>query len=135
MKTNGFTANKEDIIMGSKGIGGFGAIIVIIIILLLGYVIFRMASIHFNATNIGGKVETTAQIGPTLSDYDITQILVKHAEEMKIMIYPDSIFIDRNIPDSIRIYLAYDDSTDVLGLFTYKQHFVIDKVVSTRVRM
>lgn len=121
--------------MGSKGIGGFGAIIVIIIILLLGYVIFRMASIHFNATNIGGKVETTAQIGPTLSDYDITQILVKHAEEMKIMIYPDSIFIDRNIPDSIRIYLAYDDSTDVLGLFTYKQHFVIDKVVSTRVRM
>lgn len=121
--------------MGSKGIGGFGAIILIIIVLLVGYVIFQMVSIHFDAAKIGGKVETTAQIGPSMSDYDISQSLLKAAEEMKITVYPESIFIDRNIPDSFRIYLAYDDSTDVLGLFTYKRHFVIDKIVSTRVRM
>ena len=121
--------------MGSKGIGGFGAIIIIIILLLAGYVIFTMARIHFDAANLGGKVESTAQIGPSMTNYDITQSLIKDAEELKITVYPESIFIDRDIIDSFRIYLAYDDSADVLGLFSYKQHFVIDKVVSTRVRM
>ena len=121
--------------MGSKGIGGFGAIIIIIILLLIGYVIFTMVSIHFDAAKLGGKVESTAQIGLSMTNYDITQSVIKDAEEMNITVYPESIFIDRNILDSFRIYLAYDDSTDVLGLFTYKQHFVIDKIVSTRVRM
>lgn len=121
--------------MGSRGIGGFGAIITIIILLVLGYVIFQVVSIHFSAANLGGKVESTAQIGLSMTDYDITQSLLKDAKEMKITVYPESIFIDRNLPDSFRIYLAYDDSTDVLGIFTYKQHFVIDRVVSTRVRM
>lgn len=120
--------------MKSKGIGGFGAIIIIIILLVLGYAIFQMASIHFDATHMGGKVETTAQIGPSMSNYEITQSLIKDAEDMKISVRAESIFIDRDLPDSFRIYLAYDDSADVLGLFTYKQHFVIDKVVSTRVR-
>ncbi|UCC12312.1 MAG: hypothetical protein JSW02_01895 [candidate division WOR-3 bacterium] len=121
--------------MGSKGIGGFGAIIIIIILLLFGYVIFTMARIHFDAANLGGKVETTAQIGPSMTSYDISQSLIKDAEEMHITVYPESIFIDREIIDSFRIYLAYDDSADVLGLFTYKRHFVIDKIVSTKVRM
>ena len=121
--------------MGSKGMGGFGAIIIIIILLVVGYVIYSMASIHFDATHLGGKVETTAQIGPSMSNYEITESLIDDAKDMKITVLPESIFIDREILDSFRIYLAYDDSTNILGLFTYKQHFVIDKVVSTRVRM
>jgi hypothetical protein len=120
--------------MRYRGIGGFGIIVLLILILVLVYIAYQISRVHFTYGKIGGKVETTAQIGPSLTDQEIINIIVKEGESSKVNIDPDSIFVDRGIVDSFRIYVAYDDSSDIFGVFTYRHHFVVDKVEATKVR-
>jgi len=116
-----------------RGISGFGVIILIIILLIIGYVAYQIGRVHFTYGTISEHVETAVRTGATVNDYETVDMLVRSAEEAKIELDPDSIFIDHSIPDSFRIYVAYDDSSDIFGIFYYKRHFIIDKVVPLKV--
>ena len=115
--------------MKSRGMSGFGIIILIILLLLIGYVAYQLGRVHFTYGYISGKVENAARLGAGLTDYDIRTQLIRDAKEGNVELNPDSIFIDREIPDSLRIYVAYDDSSDIFGIFTYSRHLQVDKVV------
>lgn len=116
-----------------RGISGFGVIILIILLLIIGYVAYQIGRVHFTHSTISEHVETAIRTGVTVNDYEIIDVLVRSAKEAEIEIDPDSIFIDHSIPDSFRIYVAYDDSSDIFGFFCYKRHFVIDKVEPLKV--
>ena len=118
--------------MNSRGVSGFGVIILIIILLIIGYVAYQIGRVHFVHGSISGKVENAARVGNTMSDQQIINQLVREAEEMHVILSPDSIFVDRSIPDSFRVYVTYSDSSDVFGVFTYRRHFIIDKVVGMK---
>jgi hypothetical protein len=120
--------------MRSRGASGFGIILIILILLIVGYSAYKIAEIHFAHTSLSSKVETAAKLGYAMTDEDIVKRLMIDAQEVKVEINPDSIFIDRDIPDSIRIYVAYSDSSDIFGIYTYTRHFVIDKVEPIKVR-
>lgn len=120
--------------MKSKGISGFGVIVIIIILLLFGYGVYQISRVHLTYGSIKEKVEHAARIGYAMSDYEITNQLVREAEEAHVILNPDSIFIDRTINDSLRIYVAYDDSSDVFGIFTYSKHFTIDFIAPIEIR-
>lgn len=111
-----------------RGISGFGVIILIIVLLIIGYVAYQIGRVHFSYRAITEQVETAVRTGAAVSDYEIVDVLVRSAKEAKIELDPDSIFIDHSIPDSFRIYVAYDDSSDIFGVFYYKRHLVIDKI-------
>lgn len=114
--------------MKNRGVSGFGIIIFIIIILLIGYTIWQIMRVHLTYGSISEKVEHAARIGPTMTDQEIIKQLIEEAKEVKVQLDPDSIFIDRSIPDSFRVYLSYSDSSDLFGVFTYRRHFIVDKV-------
>lgn len=114
--------------MKNKGISGFGAIIMILIILVIGYGAYQIVRVHLTRSTIAEKVAHAAKIGYAMRDNEIINQLTQEAKEANITLNPDSIFIDRTITDSLRIYVAYDDSTSILGLFTYSKHFVVDKI-------
>ncbi|KPK71549.1 hypothetical protein AMJ87_07065 [candidate division WOR_3 bacterium SM23_60] len=116
-----------------RGISGFGVIVLIIILLIIGYVAYQIGRVHFTYRTISEHVETALRTGATVNDYEIVDLLVRAAEEAKIELDPDSIFIDHGIPDSFRIYVAYDDSSDIFGFFYYKRHLIIDKIESLKV--
>ena len=116
-----------------RGISGFGVIILIIILLIIGYVAYQIGRVHFTYGTISEHVETAVRTGATVNDYEIVEVLVRSAKETKIELDPDSIFIDHSIPDSFRIYVAYDDSSDIFGIFYYKRHFIIDKIEPLKV--
>lgn len=120
--------------MKSRGVSGFGAILILLILLIVGYSTYKIAKVHFTHTSLGGKVEAAAKLGYTMTDEDIVKRLMADAQELKVELNPDSIFIDRDIPDSIRIYVAYRDSSDIFGIYTYTRHLVIDKVEPIKVR-
>jgi hypothetical protein len=133
-KIDGFIVRSKEGFMRSKGISGFGIIVLIIILLLLGYVGYQIFRVHFTKGKIDGKVKTTAEIGPSMTDETIVEALLEEARDSNVKLNPDSIFVDRGIPDSFRIYVAYDDSSNIFGFFTYKQHFVIDRTVKLKVQ-
>jgi len=114
--------------MKNKGISGFGAIILILIILVIGYGAYQIFRLHLTRSTIAEKVEHAAKIGYAMRDNEIINQLTQEAKETNVTLDPDSIFIDRTITDSLRIYVAYDDSASILGLFTYSKHFVVDKI-------
>ena len=118
--------------MRNRGVSGFGVIILIIILLIIGYVAYQIGRVHFTYGSIAGKVENAAKIGHTLTDENIVNQLVREAGDAHVKLSPDSIFVDRSIPDSFRVYVTYDDSSDIFGVFTYRRHFVIDKVVGMK---
>ncbi len=111
-----------------RGISGFGVIILIIILLIIGYVAHQIGRVHFTYKTISEQVETAVRTGSTVADHEIVDLLIRSAEEAKVELNPDSIYVDHDIPDSFRIYVAYDDSSDIFGLFHYKRHLVIDKI-------
>jgi len=115
--------------MKSRGISGFGVIMMIILLLLIAYVLYQIGRVHFTYGYISGKVENAARLGGGMTDHDIRGQLINEAEERNVKLNPDSVYIDREIPDSLRIYVAYDDSSDIFGFFTYCRHLQIDKVV------
>jgi hypothetical protein len=116
-----------------RGISGFGIIILIIFLLIIGYVAYQIGRVHFTYGTISEHVETAVRTGATVNDYEIVDVLVRSAEESNIKLDPDSIFIDHSIPDSFRIYVAYDDSSDIFGIFYYRRHLVIDKIEPLKV--
>lgn len=120
--------------MKSKGISGFGVIIVIIILLVFGFAVYQISRVHLTYGSIKEKVEHAARTGYAMSDVEITNQLVKQAEEAHVVLSPDSIFVDRTVNDSLRIYIAYDDSSDVFGIFTYRKHFSIDCIEKIEIR-
>ncbi|OGC41988.1 hypothetical protein A2Y85_06930 [candidate division WOR-3 bacterium RBG_13_43_14] len=118
--------------MNNRGVSGFGVIILIIILLIIGYIAYQIGRVHFTYGSISGKVENAARVGSTMDDQQIVNQLVREAEEIHVKLSPDSIFIDRSLPDSFRVYVTYRDSSDVFGVFTYRRHFIIDKVVGMK---
>lgn len=121
--------------MKSRGISGFGIIVLIIILLIVGYVGYQIGGVHFRYGAVRGKVENAAKIAPSLTDYEvINQIVTGVKDDTNIELDRDSISIDRSIPDSLRIYVAYDDSSDIFGFYTYSCHFQIDEIVSTKMQ-
>jgi hypothetical protein len=116
-----------------RGISGFGVIILIIILLIIGYVAYQIGRVHFTYRTISEHVETAVRTETMVNDHEIVDLLIRSAEEVNVELNPDSIFIDHSIPDSLRIYVAYDDSSDIFGLFYYKRHLVIDKIEPVKV--
>jgi hypothetical protein len=112
----------------SRGISGFGVIMLIIILLVAGYTGYQVGRVHFSYGTISEKVDNTVRIGPVQNDDMIREELIKAAAENKIVLNPDNIWIDHSIPDSFRIYVEYEDSSSIFGVFTYSRKFVIDKV-------
>jgi len=117
----------------SKGISGFGLIILIIILLVIGYTGYQVGRVHFNYGTIKEKVENTVRIGPVQNDDMIREELIKGAAENKIVLHEDNIWIDHSIPDSFRIYVEYEDSSSIFGVFTYSRRFVIDQVAPIQI--
>lgn len=120
--------------MKSRGISGFGVIVIIIILLLFGYAVYQVGRVHLTHGSIKEKVEHAARTGYAMQDIEIINQLTKEAEEANVQLNPDSIFIDRTINDSLRVYVAYDDSSDVFGIFTYRKHFVVDHIALIEIK-
>jgi len=118
----------------SKGISGFGIIFLIIFLLLIGYVGYQIFRIQFTYSAAKNKVEDAVKIGPLRSDAEIINDLLSELREIKLHLNPayDTIVIDRTIPDSFRIYVAYNDSSNIFGFYTYSRHLVIDVIMPVR---
>lgn len=117
-----------------RGISGFSAIFIIIILFIIGYIAFQIGRIQFTYGSMSEKVENAARIGPVQNDDITMQELIREAAEAKITLIPEQIWIDHSIPDSFRIVVEYDDSVRIFGLFTYRRHLFIDKVEPIKVR-
>ncbi len=120
--------------MKSRGISGFGVIVLIIILLLFGYAVYQISRVHLTYGSIKEKVEHAARTGYAMTDLEIISQLVKEAKEAHVALDLDSVFVDRTTDDSLRIYVAYDDSSDVFGIFTYRKHFAIDFIAPIEIR-
>ncbi|MGQ9535073.1 MAG: hypothetical protein ACUVTF_07565 [bacterium] len=118
----------------SKGISGFGIIFIIILILIVGYVGYQIFRIQFTYSAAKNKVEDAVKLGPLRNDAEILNDLLNDFKEIKLQLNPayDTIFIDRTIPDSFRIYCAYNDSSNIFGFYTYSRHLVIDVILPVR---
>lgn len=116
-----------------KGISGFGIILIIILVLIIGYVAYQLGRVQFTYGSIKGKIENAAEMGSAQSDGEIINNLIKDAAEAKVQLIPEQIFLDHTISDSFRIYVEYDDSSKVFGV-TFHRHFVIDVVKPIKVR-
>ncbi len=127
MKIPSFIVSKGGF-MERRGMSGFGIIVLLIILLVIGYVAYQIGRVHFTYGTISEKVKQAAETAYTFSDYEIVQQIIMQAKEAKVELNPDSIYVDRSIPDSIRIYVAYDDSSDIFGVFTYNRHLTIDRI-------
>lgn len=112
----------------SRGISGFGVIFLIIILMVIGYTGYQVARLHFSYGSISEKVETIVRIGPVQSDEMIQDELIKRAAEINVRLAPANIWIDKSIPDSFRIYVEYEDSSSIFGIFTYSRRFKVDKI-------
>ncbi len=120
----------------SRGISGFGVIFIIILLLLIGYVGYQVFRIQFTYSAVKSKVEDAVELGPIRPDADIINDLLNDFKEIKVelnLAY-DTIFIDRSIPDSFRIYVAYDDSSNIFG-YIYRRHLVADVIMPIRAGM
>lgn len=120
--------------MRSKGISGFGVIFMIILLLTIGYIAYQIGQVHFTYGTISEKVDHAITIGYTMTNSEIMNYLIKEAGKANVELDPDSIFIDRTILDSLRIYVAYDDSSKIFGILTYNRHLVIDKIQRIKIR-
>ncbi len=119
--------------MNSRGISGFGVIFLIIVLLVIGYVGYQIFRIQFTCSAVRSKVEEAVKLGPIRTDAEITNELLKNFEEMNVHLDPayDTIYIDRSIPDSFRIYVAYNDSSNIFG-YIYRRHLIIDVIMPIR---
>lgn len=119
--------------MNSRGISGFGIIFIIIVLLVIGYVGYQIFRIQFTYSAVKSKVEDAVELGPLRSDADIINELLKDFEEMNVHLDPayDTIYIDRGIPDSFRIYVAYNDSSSIFG-YMVRRHLIVDVIMPIR---
>ena len=116
-----------------KGIGGFGVIIIIIVLLIIGYTAYQVARVHFSYGTISEKIDETVGIGPGQNDDMIREELIKSAAETHVLLQPENIWIDHSIRDSFRIYVEYEDSSSIFGIFTYSRKFAIDKIAPIQI--
>lgn len=116
--------------MNSRGISGFGIIFIIALLLVIGYVGYQVFRIQFSYSTVKSKVEDAARLGPLRSDAEIISELIRNFAEANVNLDPvyDTIFIDRSIPDSFRIFVTYNDSSNIFG-YIYRRHLVIDVVM------
>ena len=119
--------------MNTKGISGFGAISIIIVLLLIGYIAYQIGRLQFTCSAIKGKVEDAAELGLAQNDKTIVEGLTRDAAELKVQLLPEQIFVDHSIDDSLRIYIEYNDSSNIFG-FIYHRHNVIDITRPIKVR-
>jgi len=120
--------------MKNKGISGIGIIIILVVVILIGYVAYQIGRLQFSYGAIKGKVENSAEIGLAQTDGYIIQDIIATAADQKVILMPDQVFIDHSIRDSMRIFLEYDDSSSILGIYYYKKHFKIDVVKPMKLR-
>lgn len=118
--------------MRNRGVSGFGVIIIMIILLVLGYAGYQVLRLYLTRGAVTEKVEQALRVGPTMSDQEIVNQILRDTKEMNVELNADSIFVDRSVNDSLRIYLAYDDSSNIFGAITVRRHFVVDKIRAIR---
>lgn len=118
--------------MRNRGVSGFGIIVLMIILILLGYVGYQVLRLYLTFGAVTEKVEQAIRVGPTMTDQEIVNQLLFETKENNVLLNPDSIFVDRSIDDSLRIYVAYDDSSEIFGAFTIRRHFVVDKIKAVK---
>ncbi len=118
----------------SRGISGFGIIFIIITLLIVGYIGYQIFRIQFTYSAARNKVEDAVRMGPLRPDTEVQNDLLSELKEIKLELDPvyDTIFIDRSIRDSFRIYVAYNDSSNIFGFYNYTRHLVIDVIMPIR---
>jgi hypothetical protein len=116
-----------------RGMSGFGIIILIIILLIIAYAGYQVARVHFSYGTVSEKIENTVRIGPVQNDDMIREELIRAAAETRVLLLPENIWIDHSIPDSFRIYVEYEDSSSIFGIFTYNRKFTIDKIAPIQI--
>jgi len=114
--------------MKNKGISGIGIIIIIVIVLVIGYIAYMIGRLQFTYGAIKGRAENSAEVGLAQADEIIIRDLIETAKDQKVILIPEQIFVDHSIKDSLRIYLEYEDSSNIFGIYTYKRHFKIDVI-------
>jgi hypothetical protein len=120
--------------MKNKGISGVGVIIIIVLVLVIGYIGFMIGRLQFSYGAIKGKAENAAEIGLAQADEVIIRDLIETAKDQRVVLIPEQIFVDHSLKDSMRIYVEYDDSSSIFGIYTYKKHFKIDVVKAMKMR-
>lgn len=120
--------------MKNKGISGIGVIIIIVVVILIGYIAYQIGRLQFTYGAIKGKAENSAEIGLAQTDGFIIQDIIETAKNQKVILMPDQVFIDHTIRDSMRIFLEYDDSSSIFGIYYFKKHFKIDVVRPMKLR-
>jgi hypothetical protein len=120
--------------MNSKGLTGFGLILILLLIFIIGYSIHQIARVHVNYGAIKEEVEENAEIGLAQSDEDIVRYITNVANERHIRLEHGAIYVDHSIPDTFRIYVTYRDSSSFFDLFYYKKEFEIDERALIKVR-
>jgi hypothetical protein len=120
--------------MKNKGISGIGVIIIIVIVLLIGYIGYEIGRLEFTYGAIKGKAENAADLGLAQADELTIRDLIETARDQKVILIQDQIFIDHSIKDSLRIFLEYDDSSNIFGIYNYKKHFKVDVIRAMKMR-
>jgi len=118
--------------MKNRGVSGFGVIVILLIVIILGYAGYQVLRLYLTYGSVSEKVEQALRVGPAVSDQDIIFQLRRETKDINIELNPESLFVDRSIQDSIRIYAAYDDSSEIFGIITIRRHFIIDKIKAFR---
>jgi hypothetical protein len=121
--------------MNRRGVSGFGVIFYLLLIVIIGYIGYQIGRIYFTYGAMSKMVESIAEEVSTQSDFDVIQQVMDKAEEMKVVLNPESMFVDRSLRDSIRVYVAYSDSSSIFDFFYFTRHFVIDKAVPIKIRL
>ncbi|KPJ72459.1 hypothetical protein AMJ52_06245 [candidate division TA06 bacterium DG_78] len=121
--------------MKSRGVSGFGVIFYLLLFVVIGYIGYQIARVYFTYGSMSKMVESVAEEVSTQTDFDVIKQIMEKAEDMKIEISPESIFVDRSLTDSIRVYVAYSDSSSIFDFFYFTRHFVIDKAIPIKVRL
>lgn len=114
--------------MKHRGISGAGVIAILLALIAIGYTAYQISRPHFGFAAIKGKAENAAEMGLAQSDDYTRQELIETARDQKVILIADQIYIDHSLRDSLRIYVEYDDSSSIFGIYTYRKHFVIDVV-------
>jgi hypothetical protein len=120
--------------MKNKGISGIGIIIIIVMVLVIGYIAYQIGRLQFSYGAIKGTAENSAEVGLAQTDDYIIRNLIETARDQKVVLVPEQIFVDHSIKDSMRIYIEYDDSSNIFGVYNYKKHFKIDVVKYMKLR-
>jgi hypothetical protein len=121
--------------MMRRGVSGFGIIFYLLLLVVIGYIGYQIARVYFTYGSMTKMVESVAGDIATQADFDVIAQIVEKAADMKVAIEPESIFVDRSLTDSIRVYVAYSDSSSIFDFFYFSRHFVIDKAVPIKVRL